>query len=385
MITFESEVPIVAQYSSPCPFTVDMLSSLSFFLLGSSAAAAGVQWQHTSKAEFQSTLDANELTLAAFVAPWTPPCLSLLEEWATAESELTQPLVSVDCTAEPDLCAEHDVRSYPAIRLFHGLATNMTNSIRYRGPRKATSIVPFVKRAALPTVSTVTVENLTDLTSIDSVVFVAYLDDDDDDDATIKTRYTKVAQAFHGQFVFGMAQDEQLDEQEGIDASSIVAYKTDVGDRDVLPLDTATKRADIEKFVREASTPLVGELTRRNERSYMSGYKLLAYIFVSNDRDRASLRRELYAVAKQYKEYINFVTIDSREYGHMARGLGLSGNTSDYPAFTVYSAWKDQVFPYPEAEDLEAQQIEAFLLQILHGNRVPWDSSKERSNGHDEL
>lgn len=68
MITFESEVPIVAQYSSPCPFTVDMLSSLSFFLLGSSAAAAGVQWQHTSKAEFQSTLDANELTLAAFVA-----------------------------------------------------------------------------------------------------------------------------------------------------------------------------------------------------------------------------------------------------------------------------------------------------------------------------
>lgn len=285
----------------------------------------------------------------------------------------------------------------------------MTNSIRYRGPRKATSIVPFVKRAALPTVSTVTVENLTDLTSIDSVVFVAYLDDDDDDDATIKTRYTKVAQAFHGQFVFGMAQDEQLDEQEGIDASSIVAYKTDVGDRDVLPLDTATKRADIEKFVREASTPLVGELTRRNERSYMSvrfqvdfklcmcleiltgifvmvqGYKLLAYIFVSNDRDRASLRRELYAVAKQYKEYINFVTIDSREYGHMARGLGLSGNTSDYPAFTVYSAWKDQVFPYPEAEDLEAQQIEAFLLQILHGNRVPWDSSKERSNGHDEL
>lgn len=113
-----------------------------------------------------------------------------------------------------------------------------------------------------------TVENLTGLTSIDRVVFVAYLDDDD---VTIKARYTKVARELHDRFVFGIAQDEQLDEQEGIDAPSIVAYKTDVGDRDVLSVDTATtKRVDIEKFVLEASTPLIGELTRRNEGAYLS-------------------------------------------------------------------------------------------------------------------
>ncbi|KAJ9617561.1 protein disulfide-isomerase precursor [Knufia peltigerae] len=358
---------------------------------------SAAQWQqHTSKAEFQALLDNNELTLVAFVSPWTPPSLSLAEEWATAKSQLTQPLANVDCTAERDLCAEHDVRSYPAIRLFRGLATtnkNKTSSTtRYRGPRKASSIVPFVRRAALPPVSTVTVENLTGLTSIDRVVFVAYLDDDD---VTIKARYTKVARELHDRFVFGIAQDEQLDEQEGIDAPSIVAYKTDVGDRDVLSVDTATtKRVDIEKFVLEASTPLIGELTRRNEGAYLSGYKLLAYIFVSNDRDRSSLRRELYPVAKEYKDYINFVTIDSHEYGHMAPGLGLSAAAGDddydhesgYPALTVYSAWKDQVFPYPETEELEAEQVEAFLLQILHGERGPWDpSNKAGSSGHDEL
>ncbi|KIW18799.1 hypothetical protein PV08_03088 [Exophiala spinifera] len=320
--------------------------------------------------------------------PWTPPCLSLAEEWATAESELTQPLVSVDCTAEPDLCAEHDVRSYPAIRLFHGrLAgdTNKTSSIRYRGPRKAPSIVPFVKRAALPPISTVTAHNLTDLTSIDSVTFVAYLDDDDGN--VMRTRYARVARAFHDRFVFGVAQDDQLAEQEGIDTSSIVAYKSDVGDRDVFVLDATTKRADIEKFVLEASTPLIGELTRRNERTYMIGYKLLAYMFVSNDRDRASLRRSLHPVAKQFKDYVNFVTVDSHEYGHMAPGLGLnlSGDGGESPAFTVYSAWKDQVFPYPETQHVTAQQIEAFMLQILHGDRAPWDPRNARSNGHDEL
>jgi len=111
--------------------------------------------------------------------------------------------------------------------------------------------------------------------------------------------------------------------------------------------------------------------------------KLLAYIFVSDDADRISLRRELYLVAKTYKDYVNFVTIDSEEYGHMATSLGLSGN--QYPAFTVYSAWKDQVFPFPQTQRVEVETVEAFLLEILHGQREPWAPGKPGEGRHDEL
>ena len=108
---------------------------------------------------------------------------------------------------------------------------------------------------------------------------------------------------------------------------------------------------------------------------------------MSSDADRTALRPELYPLAKRYKEYVNFVTIDSKEYGHMAVGLGLSGreDEDDYPAFTVYSAWKDQLFPYPEGQGIKADSVEAFLLEILHGTRSPWNSHGPKEAQHDEL
>ena len=115
----------------------------------------------------------------------------------------------------------------------------------------------------------------------------------------------------------------------------------------------------------------------------MQSHKLLAYIFVSNDAHRISLRRKLDPIAKTYKDYVNFVTIDSEEYGHMAASLGLSGN--HYPAFTVYSAWKDQVFPFPRTQRIEVETIEAFLLEILQGQREPWNPETPREGRHDEL
>ena len=115
----------------------------------------------------------------------------------------------------------------------------------------------------------------------------------------------------------------------------------------------------------------------------MQSHKLLAYIFVSNDAQRTSLRRKLYPIAKTYKDYVNFVTIDSEDYGHMAAGLGLSEN--HYPAFTVYSAWKDQVFPLPQTQTVAVETVEAFLLEILQGQREPWNPEKPRGGRHDEL
>ena len=254
-------------------------------ILGSLAVAVQAQWQHTSSADFHSILDSNDLTLAAFVTviypplypapefsspneqqqPWTPPCESLASEWAAAKAKLPQPLISIDCAAEPSLCAAHNVRSYPAIRLFRA---GSEHSSRYRGPRKASAIVPFVKRASLPAFSIVNAKNMTDLLAIGRVTFVAYLSKDD---SVMRSRFTKVAEALHDQFVFGITTDKKLAEKENIDQlPSIVAYKTDVGDREVLRGDSTTKRSVIEKFIVEAGKPLIDELTRRTEMNYMS-------------------------------------------------------------------------------------------------------------------
>jgi Thioredoxin len=58
---------------------------------------------------------------------------ALEPEWISASTQSKRPLISVDCTAESELCDENGVISYPAIRLFKGL----DSVTRYRGPRKA--------------------------------------------------------------------------------------------------------------------------------------------------------------------------------------------------------------------------------------------------------
>ncbi|OAP60697.1 hypothetical protein AYL99_05699 [Fonsecaea erecta] len=126
----------------------------------------------------------------------------------------------------------------------------------------------------------------------------------------MRSKVTKIAETFRDQFVFGISNDKRLAEQENVAFPSIIAYRTDVGDREVLQ--GPVTRSVIEKFILEAGKPLIDELTRRNEVNYMSSHKLLAYIFVTDEADRALFRRKLHPVAKQYKDYVNFVTIDGK-------------------------------------------------------------------------
>jgi hypothetical protein len=60
---------------------------------------------------------------------------ALEAEWLAATSRTKTALLSIDCTAEADLCREQGVISYPAIRVFDG----SEKLRRYKGPRKASA------------------------------------------------------------------------------------------------------------------------------------------------------------------------------------------------------------------------------------------------------
>jgi len=63
------------------------------------------------------------------------PSKALEAEWLAATVKTKIPLLSVDCTAEADLCQEQEIISYPAIRVFDG----SEKIKRYKGPRKASA------------------------------------------------------------------------------------------------------------------------------------------------------------------------------------------------------------------------------------------------------
>ena len=333
-------------------------------------------------------------------------------------------VISIDCTVETSLCSERHVHSYPAIRLFgrgdFGRASHRddddddndddsekaaTIGVRYRGPRHASSIISFALRASMPALSQVDSLNISSLLGLDrnaeTDVFILYLppsSDESDEYKLIRSHFIEVAERYRFNYVFGISEDAKLAQQETQQQThqvpTLIGYKPFVNDRTILPLENVSLETlvAVENFITSTGEPLIGELTRQTEKSYLEGVRPLVYIFVTTDEQRMLFRRALYPLAKKYSEYLAFLTIDAEEYGHMAGSLGIQKGI--FPALTVYSSWKDQVFPFPgevlDVSDAQViQKVADFVLEILQGKVESWSSAatdqQSAPEGHDEL
>jgi hypothetical protein len=121
-------------------------------------------------------------------------------------------------------------------------------------------IVPFMKRATLPTVSTLDHSNITAFISIDETVFIAYVLPGDE---ALKSTFTELAARHHDKYTFGIATETA----DSMTLPSIVCHQVKEGEEKVLS--TQASIDALEKFIEEATAPTIGEFTRRNEMKYM--------------------------------------------------------------------------------------------------------------------
>lgn len=113
--------------------------------------------------------------------------------------------------------------------------------------------------------------------------------------------------------------------------------------------------------------------------------KSLVYFFATSLNEREAFVNEMRPVAKMYKEYLNFVTVDATEYADFAVPLGLTPGT--FPALAVQNPMYGQTFPYDSGAGITAESIGAFVMDIVQGRVKPWDgkSRQEKVEAHDEL
>jgi protein disulfide-isomerase A1 len=126
------------------------------------------------------------------------------------------------------------------------------------------SIVSYVTRQSLPTISIVTADSLQDLKSTSNVVVVGYFAPDDN---ISHKAFTSVAEAMHEDFVFGVTNDDALAKKEQINVPGIALYKNFDEGKNAFEL-THDSQA-ISAFVKAAGTPLVAEFYPELHFSYI--------------------------------------------------------------------------------------------------------------------
>ncbi|KAI1266120.1 thioredoxin-like domain-containing protein [Xylariaceae sp. FL1019] len=338
-------------------------------------SSGGIAWDFTNERDFRRGISGHNHALVAFIhpSPTAIQCQTLEPEWQIVADSHSS-LLTIDCSSEKVLCDEFDIVSYPAIRYFDGHGHTRS----YRGPRKAPAIKAFLSRAHRPVTTTLNLEKMAGFQSVDERVIVGQFNPKDEH---IITAFKTVAPQYRDRATFGSIE---------IDGASTVECYNNVDEQKFTSTDF-TAVDELSKLVETCLPPLIGEFNRMNEMSYLQAGKSLVYYFSTTQEERDDYVKMIRPVAKMYKEYLNFVTVDALEYGDLAGPLGLTPGV--FPALAVQNPMFGQVFPMPEITQITSESVGAFVMDIVQGKVRPWDGQHSRGNtqgqgqeqGHDEL
>ncbi|KAI0469366.1 hypothetical protein F4859DRAFT_487936 [Xylaria cf. heliscus] len=335
----------------------------SYILLISALLSSGWAWEHTSEQDFRRAISGHNHALVACKTG----SQTLEPEWMSI-ADAHKSLMSIDCSSESALCDEFGVISYPALRYFDGHGDTKS----YRGPRRASAIAAFLKRAVRPTITILDEEKSTKFQSVDETVLIAHVNPRDEH---VVTAFETIASQYQDRASFGSIATEGI--------TTIVCYNNKDEQKftlsDLLAIDALPKLVD------SCMAPLIGEFTRGNEMKYLQSGKSLVLFFATSLKGREEFVNKMRPVAKIYKEYLSFVTVDADEYADFAAPLGLTSGV--FPALAVQNPMYGQTFPYPSGAEISPETVGAFVMDIVQGKVKPWDgqSRQEKVQTHDEL
>lgn len=118
-------------------------------------------------------------------------------------------------------------------------------------------IIPFLRRVLRPTISPLDNNNITSFLSVDDIVFIGHIYPADEN---VLDRFNALAGKYHDRFSFGLTSVPTPPSAIGCynNADNIQKASADL-----------TTIESLSSFVKQCSTPLVPELSRRNELAYL--------------------------------------------------------------------------------------------------------------------
>ncbi|KAK5662413.1 hypothetical protein OQA88_8324 [Cercophora sp. LCS_1] len=288
-----------------------------------------IAWLHADAETVESALGSNEYTLLAFTH------------------------------------ATHNITSFPTIRLYRHTSLHA----RYRGPRKHHALSTFFQRMQHPPIVPITAANASALLTADDILIIAYIPSSH---STLRARFEQAANKYHDRYTFALSLDTASNQ-----VPTLLCYNLpDEIERSTEELD---KAGAIDIFIKTCATPLIDELTRRNEMGYYQSGKSIVHYFTSTSSDRRSYIQQILPLAKKYNEYLHFTTTDINEYPDSPAMMGLKRGAR---GLSVQNPSNGDVFPYTGRDEISAGVVEAFLVDIIQGRVRPWGRGRRN---HEEL
>jgi protein disulfide-isomerase A1 len=178
-------------------------------------------------------------------------------------------------------------------------------------------------KQSLPPVSILTPDNFEDFLKADKVVIVGFFDAED---TKSNETFLALAKAQRDDFVFGAISDASIAEKEGVKRPGVIMYKSFDDPKTIS--DATFEQTDLESWTKTFASPIIGAIPVDYGRYVDSGLPL-AFIFVEPDSIE-NFKKELNPVARKFRGKVNFVTVDSNQYGRFANTINL------YLAFLPY-------------------------------------------------
>jgi len=294
----------------------------------------------------------NSPTLIQFFAPWCGHCRVLApkyDEAAAALKEYNIKIAKVDCTANDDLCRERKVPGYPTLKVF----TDGKDS-PYSGARAAYAIVSFMKKQILSAVSNITSKNSEQLKNSDPHVVDALSNIKDNEAYRVFEQNTE---QLTNDFTIGaVISDNPFMTKE----NTIRVFKQFKEGKD--QFDGEIEEAELTKFVKASSVPLVDEVGPENYSRYVDARLPIVFAFFSNDEEHEKLKTLLGPVVRKFKGNVSVVTIDGTKFPAQADFLNLK---QEWPAFAIND--DTLKFPFDQSKELTEDSLSEFVDQFVQG------------------
>jgi len=193
--------------------------------------------------------------------------------------------------------------------------------------------------------------------------------------------FEKVAQKLRSDFLFVAILDRGIMSKYNIiSVPSILLLKTFDEQKDLF--EAAFSPEEIESFVRVHSIPLMDDIGPENFIRYQQSSLPLAYLFVETDQQRTEVGSIVKNVAREFRNLVNFVTVNATLYGPHANRLNLL--KTEWPAFVIHDQGNNSKYPFDSSQSWDKETVRDFVQAVLDGKIEPFLRSQpipEKNDG----